>query len=205
MLTSKRKKSSIVVMAELAILTAIVIVIQLLGVGIKLPFLSTPVSLVLVPIALGAIVIGPVAGAWLGFVMGAIVFITCCLMGMDPMFTGVLFANNPIMTAIICLFKSTIAGFVGGIVYKALKKINPWVAIFSAAAVVPIVNTGLFILGCLAIYDTIAVNFATSSSVLYFLVIGCAGFNFIFEFLFNVLLAPALGRVVQVINKQRKR
>ena len=48
-------------MVYLAILTALVIILQLTGIGIRLPFLATPVSLVLIPIALGAMLLGPLA------------------------------------------------------------------------------------------------------------------------------------------------
>ena len=91
MIASKNKKL-IVRMTYLAVLSAIIVVLQLVGVGIKLPFLATPVSLVLVPIALGACLLGPLAGAFLGFVFGLVVTITCCFMGMDPLFTGILFS-----------------------------------------------------------------------------------------------------------------
>ncbi|MBR3862518.1 MAG: ECF transporter S component, partial [Clostridia bacterium] len=79
MITSK-KRLNVVAMVELALLTAAVLILQLAGVAIKLPFLGTPVSLVLVPIALGAMLLGPWAGAWLGFVFGMVVFVVCGVM-----------------------------------------------------------------------------------------------------------------------------
>ena len=60
-------------MTSLAVLTAVVLVLQLTGTTIRIPFLSTSVSLVLIPITLGAILLGPLAGAFLGFVFGAVV------------------------------------------------------------------------------------------------------------------------------------
>ena len=58
--------------AELAILTAIVVVFQLLGSFIHIG--PTNVSLVLVPIVIGAILTGPKGGAFLGFVFGAMTY-----------------------------------------------------------------------------------------------------------------------------------
>ena len=205
-MTTSKKHFSTVKMAQLAILTAIVLVLQLAGIGIKLPFLATPVSLVLIPIALGAMLLGPAAGAWLGFVFGMVVFITCGVMGMDPLFTGVLFANNPVMTAIICIVKSTAAGFIAGLLFRFLNKVNSILAVFVSAAIVPVINTGLFILGCLMISDTIAANFVgEGSTVIYFLVVVCAGFNFIFEFLVNLLFSPAIHRIIEVVSKRLKK
>ena len=57
-----------------ALFTAIVVVLQLIGSGIKLgPF---SISLVLVPIVVGAALYGKSAGAWLGFVFGFVVLLT---------------------------------------------------------------------------------------------------------------------------------
>ena len=55
----------------LAVLTALVLVLQLTGTVIKLPG-GTSISLTLVPIVLGAMILGPVGGAWLGFMFGLI-------------------------------------------------------------------------------------------------------------------------------------
>lgn len=201
----KSRKQQILRMVELAILTAVVLVLQTAGIVIPNPLGGTPISLVLIPIALGAMILGPAAGAWLGFVFGAQVYITLGVMHLDPLFTGVMFDNNPIMTALICLGKSTLAGFLAGIVYRALRQKNEWLAIFVAAAVTPVVNTGIFVLGCLSIYGTMQQLTPAGQSVVYFLLIGCAGFNFVFEFAVNMLLAPALRRIVYIATRQKSR
>ena len=54
--------------------------------------------------------------------------------------------------------------------------------------------------------DTLSANFvADGSTVIYFLVIGCAGINFIVEFFVNLLVSPALFRVSEVLQKQARR
>ncbi len=198
-----RKKLNIVKMVELALLTAIVLVLQLLGIGIKLPFLATPVSLVLIPITLGAMLLGPMAGAWLGLVFGLEVYIVCGVMGTDPFFTAILFAEHPVLTLLTCVIKSTVAGFVAGVIYRLFQKKNTLGATFAAAALTPILNTGIFMLGCLAMFDSIS-HMATGAgqSFLYFVIIGLAGLNFIFEFLFNLILAPALARVSAAVGRR---
>ena len=50
---TRKNHSSIVKMTYLAILTALIMVLHFTGIGIKLPFLGTPISLTLIPIALG--------------------------------------------------------------------------------------------------------------------------------------------------------
>ena len=53
--------------------------------------------------------------------------------------------------------------------------------------------------------DTLNANFvADGQSVLYFLVIGCAGLNFIFEFIINAVASPAIYTVVRVVGKMMR-
>ncbi len=185
-------------MAELAILTAIVIIFQMLGSFIHIG--PTSISLVLVPIAAGAIILGPASGAFLGFVFGAIT-LWAGISGTD-LFTSVLFAAHPVYTSLICILKATLAGLAAGLVFKALKNKNSYVAAIAACAACPIVNTGLFILGSLLfLSETISANFAPGISVVYFLIIICAGLNFIAELLLNVILSPAICRLYKILNK----
>lgn len=195
-------------MVLLSVLTAMVMVLQLAGNYVRLPIMGTTVSLVLIPIALGAMLLGPAAGAWLGLVFGAVVYIQCGVMGMDA-FTAFLFNAHPIVTLLICVVKSTLAGFLAGLVYKLLKNKNEILAVFLAAAVTPIVNTGVFIIGCFAILSTIesfiAVNqeFFGDVSGVYFLFIVCAGINFVFEFILNMVMAPAIERIIHIFARRR--
>ena len=207
MLTRRKKQSPIVRMTYLAILTALVMVLHFSGIGIKLPFLSTPVSLTLIPIAICGMLLGPVSGAFLGFVYGLTVYISLGVMGMD-MFTNILFVSNPIITFLICTVKTTLAGLLSGVLYNVLKNKNVIAATFAAACIAPVVNTGIFILGCLLITDTIAsmemfkAFFESGKSVVYLIVIVLPGINFIFEFLFNAILSPTIHRIVTVVSKR---
>ena len=115
--------------------------------------------------------------------------------------------ENPVGTIIICIVKSTAAGVVAGLVFKLLSKFNNLVASFVAAALVPIINTGLFILGGLTLVGpTLMKNFvAEGTTLIYFLVIGCAGLNFIAEFAVNLIFAPALNRLFLLIKDKQIR
>ena len=185
---ANKRKQSILRMVQLAILTAIVLVLQTAGIVIKIPVLGTPVSLVLIPIALGAMLLGPAAGAFLGFVFGLVVYVQCGVMGLDS-FTAFLFNSNPIATAGICLIKSTLAGYL----LDLAKDFNSFY---------------VFVAGCFVIFDTISA-FANSisygKSAIHFIFIGCAGINFIFEFIINMVFAPSLQRIIHLVSKQVKR
>ncbi len=198
---SKESNNKTLKLVQLAILFALVIVLQFWGSGIKVGPASF--STVLIPIALGAMLLGEWAGAFLGFTFGAIVFI-CGLTGMDG-FTNLLIQEHPIITAIVCLGKSTVAGYVGGLLFRVISGKNRILATFVTAMIIPILNTGLFILGGLLMSDTLSANFVPEgTTVIYFLVIGIAGINFIVEFLVNTIAAPALYTVYDVITKKIK-
>lgn len=206
--TIAKRKQAVLKMVQLALLTAIVLVLQFTGVAIRLPIPgATNISLVLIPIALGAMLLGPAAGAFLGLVFGLVVYISGGVMHMDP-FTAFLFDNNPVVTAGICIVKSTLAGFLGGWIYKLLKDKNILLAVFLAAGIVPVINTAVFCLGCLTILGTIEGFISTNAlgqTGLYFIFIGCAGLNFVFEFAVNLIFSPALERIIRLISKQIKR
>lgn len=186
-------------LAYLAVLLALVVLLQCLGGFFKIG--STSLSFVLVPIVLGAVLIGWWAGAFLGFAFGFIVLMYG-VAGTDY-FTNILFVNHPVLTALTCLIKGIAAGLVPGLVYPLIAKKNKLAGVIVASVLAPILNTGLFILGALLMSGTITENFVEDGSTLvYFLFIGCAGINFIVEFAINLVLSPALHRVVLVVEKQ---
>ncbi len=198
----KFNKDGLLKMTQLAILTAIVFVLQMLGSVIHIG--PTSISLVLLPIVIGAILLGPGAGAFLGFIFGLITF-WAGVSGTD-IFTATLFSAQPFATAIICIGKGTAAGFVAGLIYKLIAKKSELAASILAAAAAPIVNTGLFILGGLTLVaDTLNANFASGTTLIYFLVIGCAGFNFIVEFFVNLIVSPAIYNISCAIAKMTKK
>lgn len=193
-------------LVQLALLTAVILILQFTGIGIKLPIPGTTnISLVLIPIALGAMLLGPVAGAYLGFLYGALVYVTGGVLHLD-FFTAFLFDNHPVITAAICIFKTTLAGLAAGWLYRWLSPKHPILAVCLAAAVVPLVNTGIFVLGCLCILGTIedlmAAANITGQTAVYFIFIGCAGVNFLLELAVNLVLSPALERIIRVIKRR---
>ena len=197
---AKRKFFSAKRVTGLAVLLALVIVLQLWGNNIKIG--ATGLSFVLVPIVLGGVLFGPSAGAFLGLVFG---FITLMygVTGADP-FTAGLFAEHPFLTSAVCLVKGTAAGLAAGLLFRLIAKKNGYVGVFVASAAAPVVNTGLFILGALLMSDTLSANFvADGSTVLYFLIIGCAGINFLVELAINLMLSPAMYSVIRVVSGRR--
>ncbi|MDR0861524.1 MAG: ECF transporter S component [Oscillospiraceae bacterium] len=180
----------------LAMLTAIVVVLQFLGAFIRFgPF---SISLVLLPIVVGAALTDPLSGGWLGLVFGAVVLLS----GDAAAFLAI----SPLATVIIVIAKGALAGLAAGFVYKLLEKKNKLVAVVSAAVVAPVVNTGIFLLGCSTAFLPTIKDWAAHAgyeSVGTFMFLGLVGGNFIFEFLVNVVLSPAIVRLIQYGQKQK--
>lgn len=183
----------------LAVLVALVVVLQVCGGYFKIG--ATSLSFVLVPIVLGGMLLGIWAGALLGFIFGFIVLMYG-VSGVDG-FTAILLDQQPVLTVLTVLLKGVLAGIVPALLYKVIAKKQKYVAVFVAAASAPIVNTGVFILGALCMSGTLIENFVgEGESLMYFLFIGCAGINFLVEFAINLVLSPAIYTVENVVEKQ---
>ena len=181
----------------LAVLLALVIVLQAFGGSFNIG--AVTLNFTLIPLVLGAILLGPWAGAFLGFASGVVVLIQVVLASSG--FYYIIWTNSPLVTTMICLVKTTVAGFVSGWLFNVISKKNRYVAVFVASGVVPVLNTGLFILGCLCMCDTIALM-SEGMNVFMFILVGLVTFNFFIEFAINLLVAPGLHTVYRVVEKQ---
>lgn len=176
------------------LLTALVIVLQLLGSFIRFgPF---SISLVLVPIVVGAATCGPVVASFLGLAFGA----TVLLSGDAAAFLAI---HAP-GTILVVLLKGLLCAATAALVYLALHRLNRTLGVVAAAAVCPIVNTGIFLVGCrLFFWETVAAwgaaaGFANAAAYAF---LGLAGANFLFELAFNLLLSPVIVRLLDIQKK----
>ena len=173
------------------LLTAMVVVLQLLGSFIRLgPF---SISLVLVPIVIGAATCGPLVASWLGLSFG-----------MTVLFSGdaaAFLAIHELGTIATVLLKGILCGLVTALVYKLLEQFNLYVAVLTAAVVCPIVNTGIFLIGCrLFFWETISAwgSGAGFENPAAYALLGLVGANFLFEMVFNLLLSPVIVRLLKI-------
>lgn len=196
----RKEKVSAKELTGVAVLLALVIVLQAFGGTISIG--AVQLNFTLIPIVLGAIVFGAWVGAFLGLACGIVVLVQV-IMGAVP-FYALIWANDPIATFFTCTVKTTVAGFVAGLVYRLLTKKNERVAIFVASGLVPVINTTIFIVGCLFMTNSVY-QMASGQNVLIFILVGLVTFNFFIEFAINLLVAPALQRVIQVVTKGNKK
>ena len=174
-----------------AMLTAIVFVLQLLGSMIKLGIFSTA-SLVLVPIVVGAALLGWQYGAWLGFVFAAAV-----LMSGDA---APFLAITVFGTFVTVILKGVLAGGFSGLTYSFLCKNHPVLSVFAAAVVCPVVNTGVFLICCRVFFWQKLIEWAAAAnapSAAAYAVFTLAGVNFMLELCLSVALAPVTVRLIR--------
>lgn len=183
-------------MVGLAIFTAIVIVLQLVATFIKFgPF---SITLAMIPIVVGAAVYGAGAGAYLGGVFGVVVII-CCITGADP--GGAIVWNaNPFLCILVCMVKGCAAGFAAGLVYRLIAPKSVIGGTVAAAVLSPIVNTGIFYLGMSLFFRPVLLSWTGETDVLYNIIIGLLGINFLVELGVNVVLSPIVVRILKAVK-----
>ena len=190
--------------ALLGILIALVIVLQLFASAI--PMFGVTLNFSLIPIALAGILMGYIGGAIVGFSCGLVVFITMAVMGQEPS-TLYLFQTNPVILTLMCIGKTTIAGLVSGLLYKLIEKKNKTIAVGVGALVIPIVNTGIYMLGIVLMKESASEFMGLTSSsagVVFGVVFGMIWLNFVLEMVINTIFTPILHRVIKVLDKEGK-
>ena len=147
MSTNQKKIQKLTVLSVLAAITAIVAFIPLKTLGLEITF-------TMIPVAVGAILYGPSGGAVLGGVFGVISFLQC--LGYSP-FGATLLGINPLLMVIVCIPTRILAGFLAGVICKALRKSfkSDIPALLSASLAAPVFNTLFFMAALvLSFYNT---------------------------------------------------
>ncbi len=193
---AQKKRMSTETLVLGAILTALVIVLQIVAANVRLG--PCTISLAQVPIIIGVALCGATMGAWLGLIFGVMVLIIPG--ASDPFFT-----LNPLGTIATVIAKGVACGYIAGLVYHLFAKRNKYVAVIIASIVCPVVNTGIFFIGCLLFFMKDVSQWAMakgfSGNIVGYMFVALAGFNFLFELGSNLLLNPVIMRLLKIKNK----
>ena len=190
-------KSNVERMVGTALLMALVIVLQLIPIP---PVGGFPISLVLIPIVMGAAMYGPATGALLGAAFGIVVFINC-VTGADPG-GAMVFQANAVLCFFVVVAKGTLAGLASGFVYKLMKRWNPYIAMLCAAIVCPVVNTGIFVACMLLFFVDVLSAWAAGADLLGYILTGLILANFVPELIINVVFSPAGQRIIHMFKRK---
>jgi uncharacterized membrane protein len=196
----KRQNKGIMKMVGIAFMMALVVVMQSIS-GMIPPIGGFSISLVLIPIVLGAAVYGPGAGALLGATFGAIVYINC-VTGADPG-GAMVFQASPILCFLVVMGKGMLAGLASGAAYKLLKGKNPYIAMLVAAIVCPVVNTGVFVACMFLFFIDVLSAWAGGGNLVGYVLTGLILANFVPELIINILFSPSGQLIYQVVQRKK--
>ncbi len=184
----------------LSVLTAFIVVFQLVSSLVPLPG-GAALNLTLVPIVLGGIILGSSGGAFLGLTFAVIVVIMSIA---KPEGMMIFIIESP-SALVFFIFSTLVRGFLVGIVpalvFKLISKKNVHVATVVSSAVAPITNTAVFILSSLALFGMLPDSLDMNALEFFkYLVLTVAGVNFLIEFAINIILSPAIYSVVRIVG-----
>lgn len=137
-----KKKFETKRMVEMALLIAIILLMAFTPIG-YIKTMGLEITLIVIPVAVGAVTLGPAAGAILGGVFGLTSFIQC--FGMSA-FGSMLLGINPFTTFLVCVPTRILTGWLTGLIYQGLRKVKPVqkISVVLANLFCPLLNTFFF-------------------------------------------------------------
>lgn len=192
-------------MVQLAILTAIMLIFAFTPIGyLKIGIVE--ITFMIIPLAIGAIVLGPTGGAILGAVFGVTSFVQC--FGMSA-FGTFLFSLNPAATFVTCIIPRILCGWLAGLLFRALIRVDKTkiVSYFAASLATALLNT-VFFMGAIILFFWKSDAFLgqmtdwgiTTDGVWKFL-IAFVGLNGVVEAAVGFILGGAIGKALNKIQK----
>ena len=190
-------------MVQLAVFTAIIALLTFTPIGyIKLPT-GLSITLIGIPVIIGAITLGPRAGAILGVVFGLTSFAQA--FGLEP-FGTMLFSINPIATFITCMIPRILMGWLTGLIFQGFKKVDKTkiVSYLITSLAGSMLNTVLFMTSFMTFFyndssfqmEVAGFNAANAFT----LVIAMVAVNSIAEMIVSGILGTAIAKPIDMYN-----
>ena len=204
-MSKSAKTARILRLTQLSVLVALLLIFGFTNIGyIKIGVIE--ITLNIIPVAIGAIVLGPSAGAICGTVFGLTSFWQA-ISGMSA-FGAMLVNVSPILTFILCFVPRILEGYLTGLIFKGLSKVsknNSFPCAVSGLAC-PVLNTlmfvGLFILlfGKTDVFASLYGQSAASNIVAFFA--WFVGLNGVIEAIAGFIIATAISKALLTANKR---
>lgn len=157
-----KRKTDVRYLTELALLTALVLIMAYTPLG----YLKTPwgveITFIVIPVAIGSILLGPAAGGFLGLVFGLTSFFQC--FGTSPL-GAMLLGLNPFGTFFCCVVNRVLVGILPGLLYRLLRRYDRTkvAGIAVCCFLTPVLNTLLYIVGNWLIFSQAWLDIAANS------------------------------------------
>lgn len=189
----QNRKARTLWLVQTAVLTAIIILMSFTPLG-YIRTAGLEITFIMIPVAIGAILMGPATGALLGTVFGITSFIQC--FGYSP-FGATLLSINPFYTFILCLVPRLLMGWLVGLIFKGLHSIDRTKLISFAVASLSgaVINTILFIAGLFLLFGKTdyIMSFGPTWPTIFALI---AGTNAILEAVISLVAGTAITKAV---------
>ncbi len=200
-----KNRKKIYEMALLAILVAFILLMSFTSIGYIRTF-GLEITLLVIPVVIGAICLGPKGGLILGTTFGISSFLQCVL-GLSP-FGATLLSINPIWTFILCVIPRSLMGFLVGIIFNALNKVfkHDVFAHVIASVSGALLNTLFFMSAlCIFFYNSEYImgfrELLGSNNVISFVIL-FVGINGVVEAAVNFLIGAIVTKTLFTINKK---
>lgn len=204
-MSKSAKTARILRLTQLSVLVALLLIFGFTNIGyIKIGVIE--ITLNIIPVAIGAIVLGPSAGAICGTVFGLTSFWQA-VSGMSA-FGAMLVNVSPILTFILCFVPRILEGYLTGLIFKGLSKVSKNNSLPCAVSglACPVLNTlmfvGLFILlfGKTDVFASLYGQSAASNIVAFFA--WFVGLNGVIEAIAGFIIATAISKALLTANKR---
>ncbi|MED9904524.1 MAG: ECF transporter S component [Lachnospiraceae bacterium] len=200
------RNSKVTKMVQMAILIAIILLMAFTPIGyIRTGALS--ITFIMIPVVIGAMILGPAAGALLGTVFGLTSFAQCF---MGDVFGATLVNINPIFTFITCVLARTLTGYLTGVLFNLIKKADKTktVCYFAGGLIGAVLNTVFFMGALMAFFwntDLIqGINESTGGKGVLAVVVAMVTINGVLEWFSTCALGGIVSKAVNKIVKSNE-
>ena len=194
-----KNNRSVITLTQTALLMALIVLASFLPIKIVVE-----ITVCFLPVAIGAILLGPATGAFLGGFWGLCSFAQCFGLFAPSPFGAALAAINPWLTAVMCLVPRILAGAAGGCVARGMKRAPRPLAYAVSSLAVSVANTVLFTAACLALFghSDYLLGLRAGKSLLAFAV-AFVGINGILEAAISVVVGTAVAGGITAVTKRK--
>ncbi len=198
------RNQKVLKLVQMAMLIAIMLVLYFSGLSfIMIPPVS--ITTLVIPVIVGAIIIGPSAGAVLGGVFGLLsmwMATTAATSPADLAFSPFL-SGSPVSSIVMCIGARVFFGWLAGFLFSVMKKrmsagaVSRNVAVIVSSVVGVIVHTASVMLCLWLLFPSLGTEFKAVVSAI-------VSWNVLAEVLMATVFAVAFANVMPIINKKFK-
>lgn len=187
-------------MVLLAMLCAILLLMSFTPLG-YLNIGPLAISLNMIPVAIGAVALGPGAGAFLGALFGITSCLQCVGIGGTSAMGVLLFEINPVLALAQRFVPRLLAGWITGFAYKGLRKLNHNVAVFATGFCAALLNTVLFMTALVLLFgQTDYLQGLIGGRNIFVFICSFVGINAVVEMVAATLIVGAVCKALEKLK-----